>query len=194
MKLKLQILTAVAALTLAIDSYAQTPPPTIGSFFSDIPAYLTTHDTNTLVAQGSRIEVFNDMLSGSTLGLSGLMGARVNFATPQTVPQPTANTLFAVGGIRYAGVGGIITGGDIGVGYSWVRWDTRLSLKLSGGYDKQLSFNKGGEYISPGLWLEKAASKVIPGVGIEFPVLIEKGGKVSISSTPEFVIKMTIPF
>ena len=97
-------------------------------------------------------------------------------------------------GLRYAGVGGVISGGDAGIGWSYVKWDTRLSLSISGGYEKQGDSGRGVYYFGPGIWLEKAVAKTLPGIGLDFPTTITKSGKVAFCGSPQFRVKVSIPF
>lgn len=179
---------------VAIEVQAQTntiPPSNIESFWTDVVPYLSVSDTNTTVAVASAFEVFNETIFYNGQNLVDRLGARLNFSTA-TTPQPSFKTWFVDGGMRYAGVGGVIDGGDGGGGYSIIKYDVRVSIGADIGYSKTLNEGHGSAYFKPAVTLQKAASKVLPGVSIGYPIQFANHAKQG--SYPDISAFVSLPF
>ena len=191
--MKNKIITLFGAIALTLSAAAQTNSgTTVAGFIQAIPSYFSAFDTNTTVTSGSRLEIMSDMESASSLGLSGLLGARINITGITTTPQPSFGQFFVVGAMRYAGVGGIITGGEGSIGYSIGKYDTRICIVGTFGYEKTAGNGSGSMFIQPELWLEKASYKIVPGIGIYEPIVFRNSPKAS--TTPGLKVKLSYPF
>ena len=187
---------AVLVLTFIVSfAQAQTnglPPLTIPTFFQDAKNWSTSFDTNTTLLMGSRFEIYNDVLYNNGQNLEDLLGARVNFkvATNNCV---NLSTPFVEGGMRYAGIGGVVDGGEFGFGYSATHYDLRFSLKNLVGYSKTANsiagINYGSGYDEPMLCIDKVLVDSVVGIGVGYPINF-KGKQ---SNYPEFRIRLTIP-
>lgn len=192
MKFKRSLLSFIFLFTL-LSAWADTnsiPPLTTADFFNQLPGYLTSFDTTSTVLVGSKLEISTSMLYNNGLNFADNLEARINFASIKSTPQANFNTGFATVNMRYAGIGGIISGGAASIGYSHVKYNVRLSGSIEVGYDKQANFNHGSGYVEPLLHIEKAANNIVPGFAIGYPVNFRGRQPVY----PDVRITMDIPF
>ena len=186
---------SLLALSLVHVAQAQiptAPPLTVPTFFQDATAWTTSFNTNTTLLMGSRFEIYNDVLYNNGQNLEDVLGARVNFhvATNHVV---NLSTPFVETGMRYAGIGGAVDGGEFGLGYSATHYDLRFSLKNLVGYSKTATsiagINHGSGYDEPMLGIDKVLVDAVVGFDIGYPINF-KGKQ---SSYPEFRLRVTIP-
>ena len=184
------LLSLLTVLSLVGIAHAQTninlTPP---DFFAQVPGYLTVFDTNNTLLVGSTMEINNVTIYNNGRNVVDELGGRFNFKTA-TAPSASFNTGFAEVKMRYAGIGGVLDGGSLAIGYSHTKWDTRISMGLSAGYSRQANLDRGAGVIEPEVFVEKVASKIAPGIGLGYPI----GTRGKQSNYPDIFVRLTVPF
>lgn len=175
----LKVLLIGAALTIALawSSHAQTPaapagalpanippsptnfaglPPGLtpqGSFFSSVSSYFTAFDTNSLTFQRTNeIDVFTgadtqDGITSASLSINYSLWKSIG------IEETTRN----------AGIAGVVVSQQLGMSYSRVIYDLKLSAYLDGGYN----LPRHGAFVECGLRAFKAlTANTFAGVGL----------------------------
>lgn len=165
--MKKLILTSVIAIACIVNSNAQTQPSTPQqSFFDTVSKYFTSFNTNlTTFTSKSHAEISMglDTVNNDTLTASFLVEA------------PVWKSFSLEANVRNRTVFGDITTAGGGVGYSIVKWDTKLTGFVDGGYD----WTTKRSFVEPGIRIKKALTEnTYAGVGISIPFGFNTGSKV----------------
>ena len=178
---KLIVVLTLALAAVAVQAQSNSIPVDTAGFISGIPSWLTVNDTNSTTLVSPGIEIENITIYNNGQNLVDELGARFNFKSA-TTPQPSFSSPYMSVAMRYAGIGGVLDGGNAGFGYSVTKYDTRVSASVLAGY---MQSNKAG-YAAPQLMVEKVASKLILGTGIRYDVMFQ--GKQQ--TRPDILVKV----
>lgn len=126
--MKKLILTLVMAAAFVAGAQAQTSPEQ--TFFNSVGDYFTSFNTNLLTFQKNKFEVWTGVAYQQNVDVANVLG--VDFDVKK------GGGFYVEGTMANAGIAGTVLNLAGGGGYSIVKYDTRLSFGVNGGYDFQI--------------------------------------------------------